>query len=161
METTVKILVLSDSHGRDSLLYEILYRNMDAEVIIHLGDGEEDFEICRDTIPNFCEKRLIQVKGNCDWYSSLAVTSFDNIGGFRFYNTHGYVQGVKFGVGRLLKDARDNNRNVALFGHTHQQYYDSVDGVHLFNPGAVRNYEYGVITIDEGSGEIRFTHMHG
>lgn len=155
----MKILVLSDSHGRERYTYDIMAENTDTDLLIHLGDGEDDIDLGLKMLPAFGNTRVIRVKGNCDFGSPLPETSFDNIGGFRFYITHGYRQSVKSGLLIALGDAIKLDRNVVLFGHTHEQFYDERHGVHLFNPGAVQNFEYGVITIDEKSGTIHFEHF--
>lgn len=144
----MKILVLSDSHGSQEYLYTIVYENLDADVIIHLGDGEGDMRVIRD-LPSMAEKRIIQVCGNCDFSSNNPITTFETIGDVKFYITHGYVQHVKFGTALLAKDAAESGREVALFGHTHVPYLNTEGPVTLFNPGAVCNGKYGIITIDE------------
>ena len=158
----MKILVLSDSHGRYQNTFDIVYENADAEIIIHLGDGVEDIDrAARDVadMRHLSVEKIFKVRGNCDMYSSEAVTTFENIGGHKFYITHGYMQGVKSAMGRdgLYVDARENGRDVALFGHTHKALYEERDGVYLFNPGAAKNGEYGIINIDE-TGAIEFLH---
>lgn len=155
----MKILVLSDSHGRETYTYEIMAANTDADVLIHLGDGEDDIDLGLRMIPAFGNTKVIRVRGNCDGDSPLPETSFDNIGDYRFYITHGYRQSVKSGHFLILSDAVKLNRNVVLFGHTHEQFYEEKHGVQLFNPGAVCSYEYGVITIDEKDGTIKFEHF--
>lgn len=142
----MKILVVSDSHGRADYLTAIVYEHLDCSTIIHLGDGEHDFDNIRD-LPELKDKRIIQVRGNCDFNSDLPITSFENIGPFRFYITHGYMQHVKLGPEYLLMDAEKYNCQVALFGHTHHPYQNYYDGVYLFNPGAVCNGKYGIIEI--------------
>ncbi|MGN0446028.1 MAG: metallophosphoesterase family protein [Acutalibacteraceae bacterium] len=151
----MKILVLSDSHGRDDYLAAIVYDNLDCDTIVHLGDGEHDFDLISD-LPEMKQKTIYQVRGNCDFSSDLPITRFENIGGYAFYLTHGYVQHVKYGVEYLMLDAQKNHRNVALFGHTHKPYENYYDGVYLFNPGAVCNGRYGKIEIKDGS--ILFSH---
>ena len=142
----MKILVLSDSHGRDQYLAAIVYNHLDCDIIIHLGDGEHDFDLIRD-LPEMQKKRIIQVRGNCDFNSDLPITSFENIGPYRFYLTHGYQQHVKYGTDYLRLDAEKFHCQVALFGHTHHPVEDYKDGVYLFNPGAVCNGRYGIIEL--------------
>ncbi len=159
----MKILVLSDSHGRYEYIYSIIFNNADSDIIIHLGDGVDDVdEAVRDVANDRPLKveRVIKVRGNCDMFSNEAVTSFDNIGDHKFYVTHGYVQGVRSAAGRdnLYVDARNNERDVALFGHTHQPLFEDREGVYLFNPGAVKDGRYGIINIDDNSGEMEFLH---
>lgn len=155
----MKILVMSDSHGREMAAYEIMAAHTDVDILIHLGDGEDDIDLGLRELPAFGNKRIIRVKGNCDLGSPLPETSFDNIGGFKFYITHGYRQSVKSGLNLILGDALKNERNVVLFGHTHEAFYDERHGVYLFNPGAVQRFEYGIITIDEKEGTIGFEHF--
>lgn len=152
----MKILVLSDSHGKDQYVFSALYDNRDSDVIIHLGDGANDIEFALEGIPELQNTKLIRVRGNCDLFSTDPVTTFENIGGHRFYITHGYAQQVKRGVEALFLDAHKNNRDVALFGHTHRQFYELRDNIHLYNPGSIGRGEYGIITI-EGD-QIEFEH---
>ena len=154
----MKILVLSDSHGKEGYVYDIMRNNTDADVVIHLGDGEDDLSLALANLPAFGNKRIYQVRGNCD-PEGLPEGRFENIGGFRFYLTHGHRQQVKYGKYALLGDARKMDRNVVLFGHTHTQFFEDYDGTRLFNPGAVIDLHYGVINIDEAKHEIKFEHF--
>lgn len=157
----MKILVLSDSHGQSQRVETIVRKNLDAKVIIHLGDGaDRDMKPIWD-LPETQNKRIICVRGNCDTAYDLPTTSYDNIGGYRFYNTHGFRQHVKSGVEYLLEDARKHDRNVVLFGHTHIPYYQCFDGTYLFNPGAIAGSEaeYGVIDLDEDGIHFHFMRL--
>ena len=155
----MKILVMSDSHYRENYVYEIMKKNTDADLVIHLGDGEDDMMNGFREIPAFGNKRLIRVKGNCDTGSALPECSFDTICGIRFMSTHGYRERVKQGLYVLYAEARQYERQVALFGHTHVQFYEEMNGVHLFNPGAAQDMHYGIINIDEKTGQLEFLHF--
>ena len=63
----MRILVLSDSHGSAANCERALRLHRTADWLIHLGDGE------RDTAPFFPMDGvpLLQVRGNCDFYSTL------------------------------------------------------------------------------------------
>jgi len=164
----MKILVLSDSHGKYQYTFDIIYENTDSDVIIHLGDGVSDVdEAARDVadLRHLKALQIIKVRGNCDLFSGEPVTSFDNISGHKFYCTHGYtINGSagsvksKLGVDALVEDARIGGRDVVLFGHTHKAVYEERDGIHIFNPGTVMRGQYGIITIDEKSGAMTFEH---
>ncbi|MFR3419646.1 MAG: metallophosphoesterase family protein [Eubacterium sp.] len=40
------------------------------------------------------------------------------------------------------------NADIVLFGHTHNQYTEYLDGLYIMNPGSVgMNGDYGVIDI--------------
>ena len=139
---------MSDSHGREEYVYSVLYDNRDADMIIHLGDGGQDLDYALREVNFQVTTKIVKVKGNCDFCSDLPITSFENIEGFKFYITHGYVQNVKMGVDHIYMDAKKSERNVVLFGHTHRPFYENRDGIYLFNPGAVKNGYYGVIKIE-------------
>ena len=78
-----------------------------------------------------------------------------NVNGAKIYACHGHNENVKYTYSHLKELARENGCNVALFGHTHTQYCDYDDGLYLFNPGSIRNGEYGVADIEESG--ILFT----
>lgn len=156
----MKILVLSDSHGCSELLQDIA--NAYAPVIdtvLFCGDGARDWDTVR-SLPSMRDKRQIAVAGNCDMLSDLPRTSFDNIGAYRFYVTHGHLQYVKEGFDYLAADVETNDRQVAVFGHTHRQYCGRWGDIFLFNPGAVLNSCYGTIHIHDDTGGITFRHWY-
>lgn len=153
---------MSDSHGRSGKVKKIMAAHQDADCIIYLGDGEKDFAaaLADDLQQGAGAKNnltVLQVRGNCDRESSEAVTLIREIGGIHFYITHGYEQGVKYGLEKLAAYAKEEGCSVALFGHTHGMHLSDADGVTLFNPGSAANGNYGVITI-QGDG-IQFAHM--
>ena len=146
-----KILILSDSHGRVGKLKSIILSNI-ADVIIYLGDGEKDLEaVLTDLHIDICgeDPKILQVKGNCDRDSYEEVTLIRPIQGVRFYITHGYEQGVKYGTDKIAEKAALENCRIVLFGHTHRPLKEKKNGMLLFNPGSVANGEYGVITISD------------
>lgn len=144
VEEPFKILVFSDSHGRKGKVKKILESHKDPDAVIFLGDGEADLELL-----NLSEDTaLYQVRGNCDRVSRAAVTLVEEIAGVRFYITHGYEQGVKYGLGKFAALAKEEGCRAALFGHTHRVHLSEEDGVFLFNPGSAANGDYGMILID-------------
>ncbi len=145
----MKILVMSDSHGRDDKMEKIISLHTDADLMIFLGDGLREAERV------FEDHRAIQsftVCGNCDWsfrdHVPMATLDLD---GVRITCCHGHTYGVKSGIGAYAEYARTVNSAVALFGHTHEQFERNVDGVILFNPGAVCDGCFGIIHIEKGA----------
>ncbi|NLL63253.1 MAG: YfcE family phosphodiesterase [Ruminococcaceae bacterium] len=149
----MKILVVSDSHGRDQHLYSAIYHHKDLDILIHLGDGEHDLKIAKNELIG---KKIIQVQGNCDYFSQLPVTLIENIKNHKFLITHGAAQRVKSNLSKLIVEAKKYNCHFALFGHTHIPYYEQQSGIHLFNPGSIAKGQYGVITITD---TITFEHF--
>ena len=60
----MKILVVSDTHRNFAVLDDIVNENLDADLIIHLGDGENEARDIHNLHP---EKPMIYVAGNCDY----------------------------------------------------------------------------------------------
>lgn len=152
----MKILVMSDSHGRIGRLKDIISDNKDARSIIFLGDGEREFDLAATEMNLREHAQVVQVCGNCDRMSQEEVTVVREIEGVKFYITHGYEQNVKYGLEKLYYAACEAGCKVALFGHTHRQHLSEEDDIAFFNPGSVENGEYGIIKI-EGK-EIAFEH---
>ena len=62
----MRILVFSDSHGSTYRMREAISLHTEADIIIHLGDGERDIDLLKEEIGN---RKVVQVCGNCDIYS--------------------------------------------------------------------------------------------
>ncbi len=141
----MRILVLSDSHGDDSALRRALLSQPKAEVVIHLGDGEVEFQRARASFP---EKMFLQVRGNCDWGSDLPVTGTYEVDGVKIFYTHGHAYGVKSGLYNAVCAAREQGAQVLLYGHTHKALMDYDDGLHILNPGALSGWQASYGTVD-------------
>ncbi len=149
----MKIVVMSDSHGCANTVRQILSRESDANCIIFLGDGLKDIEFLAE---EFEHVRIYKVKGNCDIVSKeplYGIAPFENV---LIYYTHGHMHSVKTGVNALAADAKNKGADIALFGHTHTQFNEDINGIRLFNPGCVQTHgacksAYGVITVNSGA----------
>ncbi len=140
----MRILVLSDSHGDCFTMKRAIEAQPTAEVVIFLGDGHMDFEHCKPLLEN---KKVYCVRGNNDFHCDYPKNAIIEEGGVRIYLTHGYYEYVKSGLRGLLSVSRRNNCKLALYGHTHIQQEDNYEGIKMFNPGSIRNDEYGIIDI--------------
>lgn len=129
----MRILVVSDTHGSVGNLRQILLAQPKAEMVIHLGDVEEDVELIEHSFP---EKMFLQVRGNCDFGSVLPNSGIFEADGARIFYTHGHLYGVKSGIYGAVCAAREQKANVLLFGHTHHAITDYDDGLYIMNPGS-------------------------
>lgn len=131
----MKILVLSDSHSALSFMRRCIeWAKPDA--VVHLGDYYDDGAAMAEEYPGV---DFYQVPGNCDRHRYGIVDPeirVVELGGVRFYLTHGHLHQVKFGLWSLLRDARAAGVQAALFGHTHQAHCSNEDGLWLINPGS-------------------------
>lgn len=143
----MRLLVFSDSHGNTSKMTDAIMLHPEADIIVHLGDGERDVEQIKDIIGN---KPLVQVCGNCDFYSHLPVNEFIFAKGTKIFCTHGHTELVKHGTGALYSKAKSCGAHIALYGHTHNPVTDYDDGFYAMNPGSIRDGNYGVVDIVDG-----------
>ena len=90
----MRILVFSDSHGSTYRMREAISLHTEADMIIHLGDGERDMHSFDDLLEG---KQVIQVCGNCDFYSQLPANEIIEISGKKIFCSHGHTELVKHG----------------------------------------------------------------
>lgn len=140
----MRILVFSDSHGSDYRMRDAIMNHPEADMIIHLGDGERDVEAVSDVIGS---RKVVQVCGNCDFYSQLPANEIISVNGTKIFCSHGHTELVKHGTGAFISKAKNIGARIALYGHTHQSVTDYVDGLYIMNPGSIRGGEYGAVDI--------------
>lgn len=142
----MKILVFSDTHGDKNTMYRAVMAHSDADVVIHCGDGESEIEYIKTAFPS---KAFYNVKGNCDWGSSLDVQLELTLEGKRLLITHGHAYNVKWGRQNLISAALEKKADIVLYGHTHIAENEYVDGMCVMNPGSCCGYgaTYGIIEI--------------
>ncbi len=141
-----KLCVISDSHRNYRMIDRALKLTQDCALVIHLGDHDTDMDDFR--LP---ESRLLSVPGNCDPMSfapGLRIFERDGVG---VLMTHGDAYGVKYSLVRIALKAKEAGAQLALFGHSHRQELEEYDGVTLLNPGALKQGQYAVVTLDGGN----------
>lgn len=131
----MKILVVSDTHGRTSHVEYLIKKLKSYELthIIHCGDCIEDAKYIEHLFP---ELIMHKVAGNCDGYS-VGGTLLEFIDGVPIMITHGHKQHVKFSYEEMWIDAIAHEAKLAVFGHTHIAHLERKDGVILLNPGSM------------------------
>lgn len=145
----MRIIVVSDSHGRRGALFDAISAQPTARACIFLGDGERDLDDIGCCFPTL---DIYAVAGNCDMASQNPALRLLELGGKRIYVTHGHNQFVKYGLQNLIDAAKSSGADVAIFGHTHQPLTQYIDGLYLLNPGSVGGVHthkstYGIIDI--------------
>ena len=148
----MRIIVMSDSHGSMPMLEMIVAFNKNADMFIHLGDGEREVASLRIKYPDI---DLRSVRGNCDFGKESPDFLVVEAGGHRIFCSHGHRYSVKSGTETLRSIAKDNGCDAALFGHTHERYISCEDGIDIMNPGSCdcprdgNKPSYGYIDITE------------
>ena len=159
MSEPIRVGLISDTHG--------LLRPQVHEVfagvshILHAGD------VCSDTILD--ELALIApvqaVWGNCDspFESGLREAIDVTIGGVRIHVQHGH----ELGRPRPAQVAAAYDADVCVYGHTHKQVIEQVDGRLIVNPGAAgpRRFDLtpcvAILTIVDGRAECELVPLDG
>jgi putative phosphoesterase len=144
---TMKVLVISDTHGSWTRALAAHTRTEPVDAIIHLGDGSADVDLLRQTL----DVRIINVAGNCDPGSSAPRELVWECEGKRILLTHGDAYQVKSGLAKLRQRALEIGADAALFGHTHRALLENISGLLLINPGNLANHghhrSYAVLDI--------------
>lgn len=129
----MKVLIVSDSHGRSFYLERAILNVSPMDYIIHLGDIEGEEEYLRDIAP--CP--VFIVAGNNDFFSKEPKEELIQLGNYRILLTHGHKHNVYGGAEVLKKVGSDNGADIVMYGHTHIPNLDLRDDVWLVNPGSI------------------------
>ena len=149
----MKVLVISDSHGRHELLRKAIGQEAPIDMLIHAGDVEGDLE--RILGPKR-EYEIHAVSGNMDWGDSMPDSDLFDMGGHKVFLTHGHRYGVSYTLANLRETAEECGADVAIYGHTHMPALDEQNDILLLNPGSVARPRqqglkktYIMLTLDE------------
>lgn len=129
----MKILIVSDTHGRHGNLDAVLEKEGKIDLLLHLGDVE-DAECYYDAI---AEWPYHMVSGNNDYFSRLPKDKEIQIGKYKVWMTHGHNYYVSISTEKLRDAARARGVDVVMFGHTHKPYVDTSEKPIVLNPGSI------------------------
>ena len=130
----MRIIVMSDSHRNFRNVQKVIEMHPDADMYIHLGDGEREFEDVQNLYP---DKKYVWVDGNCDFGSLTKNSDLLKLAGKNVLITHGHTYGVKNNLSELKTAARVCRASVVLFGHTHVAHTEYDGGLYVMNPGSL------------------------
>lgn len=134
----MRILVTSDTHCKnpaqvESLLDLLRRFAAGVDLILHAGDL-----VISDVIDALGELAPVHaVRGNMDVTIGAALPEREIVeaGGMRIGLTHG--TGPPFGlVERVLRGFGNDDVDAIVFGHTHEPFLQTVEGVLMLNPGS-------------------------
>lgn len=148
----MKILLVSDTHGRDERLEEALEIEK-PDFLCHMGDveGSEDY------IRALAQCPLAMVSGNNDFYTDLNPEVTFELQGFKIFMTHGHYYYVGRSTDRLKSAGRRNGADIVLFGHTHRPVLEVEKDIIVANPGSLtyprqekRRPSYMIMYLEKG-----------
>lgn len=150
----MKILIVSDTHGRHDSLLKVLRREEPVDMLIHCGDTEGGEDWIRQ------HTRCLSVpivRGNNDFFSSLPPELELDIAGIHVFITHGHGYGISMGTERLVEEAASRKAGIVMCGHTHRPMAEKTDGIWVINPGSLsyprqegHDPTYIIMTAEEG-----------
>ncbi len=149
----MKIVVVSDSHGRRKILEKIVEWNPDADLFLHCGDLCDD----PDNYPQyqFC-------RGNCDSTYKMPLENIIEVPGHRILLVHSHNVVLFDRENQLAGMAKMNHCDIVCYGHTHRHHHETKDGITLLNPGSCARprdqypASYAILTLTKYSTKVRF-----
>lgn len=130
----MRILVISDSHGRTREIEKIIEAHPDIIHVFFLGDCVRDVE---DLTYIYNDRIFHIAEGNCDGYTMYKSWDTVTINKKKILFTHGHGFSVKLGMERLYEIAKNLSVELVLYGHTHHAVTEYADGIHFVNPGSI------------------------
>lgn len=129
----MRILIVSDSHGRNDYVKSAIKQAGAIHAFIHLGDVEDDVEELRSFA--CCPSYIVM--GNNDYGLGLPEHLNITIGDKKIFLTHGHRYGVNYDLKRLGLLGTLNKMDIVMYGHTHYPYLDIGEDITMLNPGSL------------------------
>ena len=150
----MRILVISDTHGHERILSDIIKKAGKIDCAIHLGDSDSSADLVREMF----DCPVYMVAGNCDYFTDIPDEAALSLAGHRIFITHGHRYYVSHSLKELKRAALKRKCDLALFGHTHCPIVDESDPrIILANPGSAcfprqtpRRKSYMILELNEG-----------
>lgn len=144
----MKIIIASDTHGRNERLAELESLYPDASLFLHAGDwggNPEKYD------------HWITVKGNNDiaYRDILENQKIVLADGHSILLIHGHQMPAGGREQALVKLAKRNGCDIVVYGHTHKASVTQKDGIWIINPGSLSRsrdgygLSYCVLDIDK------------
>ena len=158
----MKVLIVSDTHGRNGGYLDLLENSEKMDMVIHCGDVEGSEYLISES--SGC--RTVIVQGNNDYFSDLPKEMIVKLGKYKALVTHGHAYYVNMGHEHLVREAKKRKVDMVIYGHTHRPVITEENGIMVLNPGSLtyprqmeRKYTYIIMEIDE-NGEVECTLHH-
>lgn len=142
----MKVLVVSDSHGNNRVLDQVIEKHSDVDAIIHCGDIECD---------EFVYPNLLTVRGNNDYWGDFPETRVLRLGNYRVLVMHSHQTYFRHRLEYLSNAAIQEHCDLVFYGHTHVASDEVVNGIRCINPGSLRYnrdgrpISYAIIELDK------------
>lgn len=128
-----RILVVSDSHGNNENVKKAIDAADKIDMMIHLGDVGANYP----EVEYMCGMPTYIAAGNCDYSGALKERLILTVGKHKIFATHGHRYGVNESLFHLLHVAKENDCDIAMYGHTHIPFLDETGSCTVLNPGSL------------------------
>lgn len=129
------IAAFSDTHGDNTPMLNLLNSNKEIGAVIHCGDTADDIDSLKMCFP---ELDVYGVRGNNDFFTEYPKELICEIGGLKFFITHGHFYSVKMGETIVKSACKNFGCDICVYGHTHRASFSQEDGIIVLNPGTSR-----------------------
>ena len=129
----MRIMIVSDTHGRHLGLDRALEEAGKIDVFIHLGDVEGGEDYINALVG--CEKHM--VRGNNDFFSDLPREEEFRLGRYKVFITHGHGYYVSLDPEYIIEEGKARKADIVMYGHTHKPFFEQKDGMTILNPGSL------------------------
>lgn len=154
----MKVLIVSDTHRQNKNFLDVVEKEKDIDLLIHLGDIEGS----EYTIQQAVSCPVEMVCGNNDFFSSLPSEKIIKIGKHRALITHGHRYYIGMGNEMLKEEAIAQGADIVMYGHTHKPVVEVGNDIVAINPGSLsyprqenRKASYIVMNIEQ-NGETSY-----
>lgn len=132
----MRVLIVSDTHRRDTNLLMLLKKMGGLDMLIHCGDVEGSEDAIR--LAAGCPVHM--VAGNNDFFCRLPKEEEFMIGSHRVWLTHGHNYYVSVDRETIREQAAARGADIVMHGHTHRPLIDLAKkpgDVTVINPGSL------------------------
>lgn len=149
----MKIVVVSDSHGKKGILDEIYQQHQNADMFLHCGDILED---------EYHYPEYLTVQGNNDLYYDYPQYRVIEAGEHKIYMAHSHQFPYTRKEEEMVRAAKQYECDIFCFGHTHVSCDKVINGVRFINPGSVyrsrdgKGPSYAIMNIDGANVDVQF-----
>lgn len=133
MGESMRVLVISDTHGREENLMRLMEKEGAFDLTLHLGDAEGHGRIIQEIVK--CPLELIS--GNNDFDITLPKDKVINMLNYQVMLTHGHHYYLFMGRTMLADAARVRGCQIVFYGHTHRPMIEEYGNVLVMNPGSL------------------------
>lgn len=129
----MRIVIISDTHGRNQNVKKVLETCGGIDYLIHLGDLCCGYYEFKDLLP--CPSYI--VRGNNDSSEHLPREIEAQFGKYRCLLTHGHYYGLWRGRDTLFDEAKKRGFDIVMYGHVHVPVIERRGGITVLNPGSL------------------------